>query len=84
MSSSDEEVNVKKVSKKGTKSDKPKSDYQIKPAKGGESLDTSNWPLLLKVTHSPILTHTLSPLELRQTKREDPSFHAFALRMVSN
>ena len=24
--------------------------YQIKPAKGGPSLDTSTWPLLLKVS----------------------------------
>lgn len=51
MSSSDEEVQTKKVSKKGTKggASEKLQDYQIKPAKGGPSMDTSTWPLLLKV-----------------------------------
>ncbi len=46
MSSSDEEAQIKQKSKKG--GDK-KKEYSIKPAKGGPSLDTSEWPLLLKV-----------------------------------
>ena len=53
--SSEDEGTVKAVKKQttnskkaGSKSEKS-SDYQIKPAKGGPSMDTSNWPLLLKV-----------------------------------
>ncbi|CDW90509.1 centromere microtubule binding protein [Stylonychia lemnae] len=48
MSSSDEDNHV--VTKKGgKKSEKqPKVEYQIKPSTGGPSMDTSNWPLLLK------------------------------------
>ena len=46
MSSSDSD-RVTKVQKK-SKDSKPES-YSIKPAKGGASLDTSTWPLLLKV-----------------------------------
>ena len=57
MSSSDEEViatsekTQKKNSKKtATKAEKSAPiDFQIKPAKGGPSMDTSTWPLLLKV-----------------------------------
>ena len=45
MSSSDDE---RVTSKKGSKSGN-KDNYQIKPSKGGPSMDTSNWPLLLKV-----------------------------------
>ena len=55
MSSSESEVQVK-TSKKDKNSKKAAAavpeklqDYQIKPAKGGPSLDTSTWPLLLKV-----------------------------------
>lgn len=55
MSSSESEVQVK-TSKKDKNSKKAAvavpeklQDYQIKPAKGGPSLDTSTWPLLLKV-----------------------------------
>ena len=52
MSSSDESTH--KVTKKsGKKSEKSSSkngvEYQIKPSNGGPSMDTSNWPLLLKV-----------------------------------
>ena len=52
MSSSDESTH--KVTKKsGKKTDKTSSkhgvEYQIKPSNGGPSMDTSNWPLLLKV-----------------------------------
>lgn len=49
MSSSDDESH--KVTKKGgKKGDKQvKTEYQIKPSSGGPSMDTSNWPLLLKV-----------------------------------
>jgi len=47
MSSSDEGTQKVVKSKKGSKSEK--QDFQIKPAKGGPSLDTSTWPLLLKV-----------------------------------
>lgn len=58
MSSSDEEVNTKQQAKKGqdknskkagSKTEKSSNDFQIKPANGGPSMDTSNWPLLLKV-----------------------------------
>ena len=38
MSSSDEEIDTKTA-----------QEHVIKPAKGGAQLDTSNWPLLLKV-----------------------------------
>ncbi len=57
MSSSDEGT-VKAVKKnqdknsKKAKADKSE-DYQIKPAKGGPSMDTSTWPLLLKVRLEP-------------------------------
>jgi hypothetical protein len=46
--SSDSEVEIKKQ-KKGTKVAKDES-YSIKPSKGGATLDTSSWPLLLKVS----------------------------------
>ena len=46
-SDSDSDRNVKtKTTKKG-KSEK--QDFQIKSSTGGASLDTSKWPLLLKV-----------------------------------
>jgi hypothetical protein len=49
MSSSDSDSD-KKVKTKTTKKGKSdKQDYQIKPSTGGASLDTSKWPLLLKV-----------------------------------
>jgi hypothetical protein len=49
MSSSDEDKHV--ASKKGGKKSetKPKVEYQIKPSTGGPSMETANWPLLLKV-----------------------------------
>lgn len=57
MSSSDSEVETKKQ-KKGTKSakvDGSSTSYAIKPAKGGATLDTSTWPLLLKASlYQPI------------------------------
>ncbi len=59
MSSSDESDH-KHTSK--SKSKGKKQDFQIKPSKGGAALDTSNWPLLLKVlsiaysSHSPYRT----------------------------
>ena len=46
--SSDSEQETKK-SKKGTKATKGGDSYSIKPAKGGAEIDTSKWPLLLKV-----------------------------------
>lgn len=61
MSSSESEVaavkvatkkqdkNSKKADKKSEKPSNNNEDYQIKPAKGGPSMDTSTWPLLLKV-----------------------------------
>lgn len=57
MSSSENEVAAVKVATKkqnskkaDKKSEKPSNeDYQIKPTKGGPSMDTSTWPLLLKV-----------------------------------
>ena len=63
MSSSDESTH--KVTKKsGKKTEKTSSkhgvEYQIKPSNGGPSMDTSNWPLLLKVSakhlNIPIIT----------------------------
>jgi hypothetical protein len=60
MSSSDEEVNHTKAIKKGKKSETNKVDYQIKPNKGGPSMDTSTWPLLLKV--KPHIIHYLIEL----------------------
>ncbi len=51
MSSSDEE-DRKPAAK--TKASKKQQDFQIKPSKGGASLDTSKWPLLLKVRSNPI------------------------------
>jgi hypothetical protein len=59
MSSSDSDapkmVKNKKADKNSKAAKNPEKsavnggDYQIKPAKGGPSLDTSTWPLLLKV-----------------------------------
>jgi hypothetical protein len=59
MSSSDDESIVPAVKKNTTKNSKKgdakaeksssNAEYQIKPAKGGPSMDTSSWPLLLKV-----------------------------------
>lgn len=57
MSSSEEEQ-THIISKKGAKkSDKKQQsvDYKIKPSTGGPSMDTSNWPLLLKVKPNIIL-----------------------------
>jgi hypothetical protein len=54
MSSSDssgEDKKKKVATKKGGKAGK--QDYQIKPSSGGASLDTSTWPLLLKVKKKP-------------------------------
>jgi len=49
MSSSSEE-DIKQKSKKGGSKNKVKGeDYQILPSKGGATLETSSWPLLLKV-----------------------------------
>lgn len=71
MSSDEETVVVaKKVqdknSKKAGKAEKstPAVDFQIKPAKGGPSLDTSSWPLLLKVR---LPNHLHGPLHLSMT-----------------
>lgn len=51
MSSSDESTHkvTKKSGKKTDKTSKNGVEYQIKPSNGGPSMDTSNWPLLLKV-----------------------------------
>ena len=63
MSSSDSDVAPVKVAKKqdinSKKADKKADkaspeEYQINPAKGGPSMDTSNWPFLLK-----LCSHTL-------------------------
>jgi hypothetical protein len=64
MSSSEAEVKQVKASKKDKNSKKaaaaaeksttPAVEYQIKPAKGGPSMDTSTWPLLLKVCSQTI------------------------------
>ena len=47
MSSSDSDTEQKNDNKNG-------SAHQIKPSKGGAQIDTSTWPLLLKVrNHEP-------------------------------
>ena len=65
MSSSDDEVAVttsKKTQEKNSKKTVTKAeksapiDFQIKPAKGGPSMDTSSWPLLLKVMMPDIIS----------------------------
>ncbi len=63
MSSSDEATHVatKKGSKKTDKQNKV--EYQIKPSNGGPTMDTSNWPLLLKV--KPYIPNLTLILELR-------------------
>jgi hypothetical protein len=43
--------------KKAKKTTEAEEDFSIKPEKGLPSIDTSSWPLLLKVTHS-FLIHT--------------------------
>ena len=46
------------------------TDFQIKPEKGGASVDTASWPLLLKVrTTSPNLL--LQRLETLQALRHE-------------
>jgi len=56
MSSSEDESQMKAVKKGGKKADKStKNDYQIKPSTDGPSMDTSNWPLLLKVNQPDIV-----------------------------
>ena len=57
--SSDEEVQLK--SKKGKKTEKP-TEYLIKPSTLTPKLDTSDWPLLLKVKPNIVL---IIILELR-------------------
>jgi hypothetical protein len=47
MSDSDSDSNEQKTN--------GAAQFVIKPAKGGPSLDTSNWPLLLKVSFLKIL-----------------------------
>ena len=37
------------------------ADFQIKPEKGGASVDTASWPLLLKVRIIPSLSHKTYP-----------------------
>ena len=50
MSSSEDEKHTKVSKKGGKKADKQsKVDYQIKPSSGSPTMDSSNWPLLLKV-----------------------------------
>ncbi len=63
MSSSDEEVQVK--AKKGGKKTEKSNDYQIKPSTGGPKMDTSNWPLLLKVKPYIIIDVIMFSLEFR-------------------
>ena len=51
MSSSDESDHKPTIkSKSKSKSKTQNQDFQILPSKGGAQLDTSSWPLLLKVT----------------------------------
>jgi hypothetical protein len=58
MSSSDEDNKHVATKKGGKKSEKQsKVEYQIKPSNGGPSMDTSNWPLLLKVKPNIYFTH---------------------------
>ena len=60
---SSDKHNSKKADKKADKASA--EEYQIKPAKGGPSMDTANWPLLLKVCCQQFIlplygTHLLS------------------------
>lgn len=50
-----QDKNSKKGGSKTEKSGSSNAEFQIKPSKGGPSMDTSTWPLLLKVRPS----HTL-------------------------
>ena len=76
--SSDEEVQVK--SKKGKKTDK-QTEYLIKPSALTPKLDTSDWPLLLKVKPNII---SIFILELRQIKHQDNPLHSSPSGLVSN
>jgi hypothetical protein len=66
MSSSDESNH--KAAKKGGKSKSDKKsgsksqdvEYQIKPSTGGPSMDTSKWPLLLKVILPTFINYKLN------------------------
>jgi hypothetical protein len=49
-SDSEQDIKTKKSKKNGKKEQKEQKDYSIKPATGTPQNDTSNWPLLLKVT----------------------------------
>ena len=60
--SSDHEVPVKVHKKKGAAAAvvaTPVQDYSIKSEKGEPSVDTSSWPLLLKVTLVLLRKHAL-------------------------
>jgi len=64
--SSDSERPVKKVSKKHDKKSAPVAapsteEFMIKPEKGVATVDTANWPLLLKVNFNPLPLITLRP-----------------------
>jgi hypothetical protein len=54
-----QDKNSKKVDKKSEKAAATAEEYQIKPAKGGPSMDTSTWPLLLKVKLPYIINSAL-------------------------
>jgi hypothetical protein len=54
-SDSEHDIKTKKSKKNGKKEQKEQTDYSIKPATGTPQMDTSNWPLLLKVTNKQIL-----------------------------
>ena len=51
-----QDKNSKKAASKTEKSSNGNVEYQIKPAKGGPTMDTSTWPLLLKVGPTSLTT----------------------------
>jgi len=60
-----------------------KGEFLVQPSEAKVSLDTSQWPLLLKVGHFLILKfmQCFSPhriLEFRQTECADKSLHSIA------
>jgi hypothetical protein len=60
--SSDSESDRKTKTKATKKGKSEKQDFQIKSSTGGPALDTSKWPLLLKVRTYFTLTYPLSEL----------------------
>ncbi len=60
--SSDEEIYKKKKKSKDSEKYTEKEAYQIKPDKTSHKLDTSSWPLLLKVKLKYLISSLLTLL----------------------